>query len=163
MYKVTNRQNLVGIFFTDGYFWHVQRRFSLRYLRDYGFGRRSDTLEAVIESEIKEMIDMRINGNKFPAEKVTAFKKGLLDELIDINHVISKLCKAYKTRLNKNVDTDVNTSWLFRFEVGLITMTYLNITSKLITLIFRVIRPYLKASITLKRVAQFGYKPRNLT
>lgn len=59
-----------GIFFTDGYFWHVQRRFSLRFLRDYGFGRRSEILEAVVASEIKEMIDMRTYGNKFPAEKV---------------------------------------------------------------------------------------------
>ncbi|KOB71212.1 Uncharacterized protein OBRU01_06974, partial [Operophtera brumata] len=46
-----------------------EERFSLRILRDYGFGRRSDTLESVIASEIKEMIDMRISGTKFPAEK----------------------------------------------------------------------------------------------
>nr|QEP99753.1 cytochrome P450 monooxygenase CYP304F17 [Glyphodes pyloalis] len=59
----------LGIFFTDGYFWHVQRRFSLRYLRDFGFGRRDHTLEAVMESELKEVIDMTINGPKFPAEK----------------------------------------------------------------------------------------------
>ncbi|KAG6455395.1 hypothetical protein O3G_MSEX009197 [Manduca sexta] len=59
----------LGIFFTDGYFWHVQRRFSLRYLRDYGFGRRDDTLESAIECEIKEMLDMRLSGPKFPAEK----------------------------------------------------------------------------------------------
>uniref|UniRef100_A0AAU7NIQ6 Cytochrome p450 n=2 Tax=Pyraloidea TaxID=37573 RepID=A0AAU7NIQ6_MARVT len=58
-----------GIFFTDGYFWHVQRRFSLRYMRDYGFGRRSATLEQVVESEIKELIDIRLNGPKSDAER----------------------------------------------------------------------------------------------
>ncbi|XP_014370851.2 probable cytochrome P450 304a1 [Papilio machaon] len=59
----------LGIFFTDGYFWHVQRRFTLRYMRDYGFGKREDTLESTVAHEIKEMIDMSINGPKYPAEK----------------------------------------------------------------------------------------------
>ncbi|KAL0882245.1 hypothetical protein ABMA27_000780 [Loxostege sticticalis] len=59
----------LGIFFTDGYFWHIQRRFSLRYLRDFGFGRRDGTLEVVVEAEIKEMIDMTLNGPKYPAEQ----------------------------------------------------------------------------------------------
>uniref|UniRef100_A0A2H1VJP4 SFRICE005078.2 n=1 Tax=Spodoptera frugiperda TaxID=7108 RepID=A0A2H1VJP4_SPOFR len=59
-----------GIFFTDGYFWHLQRRFSLRYLRDYGFGRRSEELESVVATEVKEMIDLRISGPKYPVETV---------------------------------------------------------------------------------------------
>ncbi|CAH0407358.1 unnamed protein product [Chilo suppressalis] len=71
----------LGIFFTDGYFWHVQRRFSLRYFRDYGFGRRDEALETVVEGEIKEMIDMSINGPKYPAEKELV--KG---ELIYLQH-----------------------------------------------------------------------------
>ncbi|XP_028177026.1 probable cytochrome P450 304a1 isoform X2 [Ostrinia furnacalis] len=58
----------LGIFFTDGYFWHVQRRFSQRYMRDFGFGRRDQELECVLEGEIKEMIDMAVNGPKYPAE-----------------------------------------------------------------------------------------------
>ncbi|KAM3967166.1 putative cytochrome P450 304a1 [Aphomia sociella] len=59
----------LGIFFTDSYFWYVQRRFSLRHMRDFGFGRRDETLEAVVESEIRVMIDMRISGPQYPAEK----------------------------------------------------------------------------------------------
>ncbi|XP_072939445.1 probable cytochrome P450 304a1 [Epargyreus clarus] len=59
----------LGIFFTDDYFWHVQRRFSLRYMRDYGFGRRCGTLESVVDQEIKEMIDMVTSGPKYPIEK----------------------------------------------------------------------------------------------
>ncbi|XP_026755352.2 probable cytochrome P450 304a1 [Galleria mellonella] len=58
----------LGIFFTDGYLWHVQRRFSLRYMRDYGFGRRDGTLESILESEIKEMLDMTIHGPTNNAE-----------------------------------------------------------------------------------------------
>ncbi|KAL4708285.1 hypothetical protein ACJJTC_007691 [Scirpophaga incertulas] len=59
----------LGIFFTDGYFWHVQRRFSLRYMRDYGFGRRDEVLEQVVESEMKEIIDMTLHGPKYPIEE----------------------------------------------------------------------------------------------
>lgn len=58
----------LGIFFTDSYFWYIQRRFSLRHLRDFGFGRRDETLEAVLESEIRVMIDMSIHGPIYPAE-----------------------------------------------------------------------------------------------
>ncbi|KAI5632195.1 cytochrome p450 domain-containing protein [Phthorimaea operculella] len=69
LFRLRSYWKKLGIFFTDGYFWHTQRRFSLRYMRDYGFGRRSDTLEETVQNEIKEMIDMTINGPKYPAEK----------------------------------------------------------------------------------------------
>ncbi|OWR44462.1 cytochrome P450 CYP304F2 [Danaus plexippus plexippus] len=59
----------LGIFFTDGYFWHVQRRFSLRYMRDFGFGRREETLETCFSNDIKEMINMATYGPNYPAEK----------------------------------------------------------------------------------------------
>lgn len=39
-------------------------------MRDYGFGKREDTLESTVAHEIKEMIDMSINGPQYPAEKV---------------------------------------------------------------------------------------------
>ncbi|KAG7307930.1 hypothetical protein JYU34_006546 [Plutella xylostella] len=59
----------LGIFFVDGFFWHVQRRFSLRYMRDFGFGRRCPRLEAVLEQQARDMVDMRISGPKYPAEE----------------------------------------------------------------------------------------------
>ncbi|KAJ8727453.1 hypothetical protein PYW07_001572 [Mythimna separata] len=68
LFRLRSFWKKLGIFFTDGYFWHVQRRFSLRYLRDYGFGRRDDTLEAVMSQEINEMLDMRLSGPKYPGE-----------------------------------------------------------------------------------------------
>ncbi|CAG4991971.1 unnamed protein product [Parnassius apollo] len=58
----------LGIFFTDGYFWYVQRRFTLRYLRDYGFGKRDESLESTVAHEVKEMLDMALNGPKYTAE-----------------------------------------------------------------------------------------------
>nr|UBY12684.1 CYP15C1 [Anticarsia gemmatalis] len=69
LFRLRSFWKKLGIFFTDGYFWHVQRRFSLRFMRDYGFGRRDSTLETVVEAEIKEMLDLGMNGPKYPAEK----------------------------------------------------------------------------------------------
>jgi len=44
----------LGFFFTDGPFWVEQRRFSLRNLRDFGFGKRS--LDVIILDEAEELI-----------------------------------------------------------------------------------------------------------
>jgi len=43
-----------GVFFTDGPFWVEQRRFTLRHLRDFGFGKRS--MEEFIMEEIEDTI-----------------------------------------------------------------------------------------------------------
>lgn len=56
----------LGFFFTDGPFWAEQRRFSLRHLRDFGFGKKS--LEGIILEEAEELIkelqynDVQSNG-----------------------------------------------------------------------------------------------------
>jgi hypothetical protein len=49
-----NLSPLTGFFFTDGSFWVEQRRFSLRHLRDFGFGKKS--LEVIIMDEAEELI-----------------------------------------------------------------------------------------------------------
>jgi hypothetical protein len=51
---------LTGFFFTDGSFWMEQRRFSLRHLRDLGFGRKS--LDGIILDEAEELI-RRLQGD----------------------------------------------------------------------------------------------------
>ncbi|XP_049797832.1 probable cytochrome P450 304a1 [Schistocerca nitens] len=48
----------LGINFLEGEEAMEQRRFMLRYLRDFGFGRRSDRLEAEIESEMRELVEL---------------------------------------------------------------------------------------------------------
>ncbi|XP_055524353.1 probable cytochrome P450 304a1 [Wyeomyia smithii] len=58
-----------GIFFTQGPHWKEQRRFVLRHLRDYGFGRRYADFEAETEREIAIMIDMLQYGAKFEHEQ----------------------------------------------------------------------------------------------
>ncbi|GLV43688.1 Cytochrome P450 304a1 [Carabus blaptoides fortunei] len=47
----------LGIFFTDGPQWHEQRRFTLRHMRDYGFGRRFETLETLMAEQIQSLVD----------------------------------------------------------------------------------------------------------
>lgn len=59
-----------GIFFTDGALWHEQRRFALRNLRDFGFGRRHDELELELNDETLHLIDLLKNGPKYNFEKV---------------------------------------------------------------------------------------------
>lgn len=62
--------HFAGIFFTENDLWHEQRRFTLRYLRDFGFGRRFETLEMEIQTQITQYIDMVKNGPKYEHEKV---------------------------------------------------------------------------------------------
>lgn len=58
----------VGIFFQEGILWKEQRRFILRYLRDFGFGRRFADLELIIKEEITDMLDLIKNGPRYPHE-----------------------------------------------------------------------------------------------
>lgn len=62
--------HIIGIFFTEGPLWHEQRRFALRNLRDYGFGRRQDELELELHDETLNLIDLIKNGPKYDFEKV---------------------------------------------------------------------------------------------
>lgn len=59
-----------GLFNTEGENWHEQRKFFLRYLRDYGFGRRFDELELEMRDELNEFIDILKNGPKYAHEIV---------------------------------------------------------------------------------------------
>ena len=47
-----------GIFFDDGEDWLHQRRFALRELRDFGFGRRLDEFESVVSEEVQDVLDV---------------------------------------------------------------------------------------------------------
>lgn len=60
-----------GIFFTEGDNWHEQRRFFLRHLRDYGFGRRFDELELEMRDEIQQFIDLLRDGPEYACEHVS--------------------------------------------------------------------------------------------
>lgn len=73
-----------GIFFTEGPLWHDQRRFTLRNLRDFGFGRRHEELELDFNDEILNLIDLIDNGPKYRHEKVTRKCFGLRPNLLSL-------------------------------------------------------------------------------
>jgi len=60
--KRSYNKNL-GIIFTDEQFWVEQRRFTLRYMREFGFGRRFAHLEDVMKEEMQDMLDV-LNGRR---------------------------------------------------------------------------------------------------
>lgn len=63
--------NIRGVFFTDGPLWKEQRRYMLRYMRDFGFGRRFQELELETRDEFNMFIDIVKNGPKYEHEKVS--------------------------------------------------------------------------------------------
>lgn len=65
----------VGIFFTQGEIWQDNRRFMLRHLRDFGFGRRFEELELDLNEEVLQFMDYLRNGPKYDFEKVLFQKK----------------------------------------------------------------------------------------
>ncbi|XP_055619053.1 probable cytochrome P450 304a1 [Toxorhynchites rutilus septentrionalis] len=58
-----------GIFFTLGPHWKEQRRFVLRHLRDFGFGRRFEELEAETQHEVTDLLEVIKYGAKFEHEQ----------------------------------------------------------------------------------------------
>lgn len=56
--------------FTDGPLWQQQRRFFLRNIRDFGFGRRQIALEREILDETSLLLDILKNGPVYDGEKV---------------------------------------------------------------------------------------------
>ncbi|CAG7731616.1 unnamed protein product, partial [Allacma fusca] len=55
LFTARSRGEAKGIMFTEGHHWTEQRRFTLRYLRDFGFGTKS--MEIKIQDEIIELIE----------------------------------------------------------------------------------------------------------
>lgn len=80
--------NLRGIFFIDGLFWQDQRRFTLRNMRDFGFGRRFEEFELEVKTELQDMIQLIKEGPKFEYEEeylrpggYMNFPKGLITSM----------------------------------------------------------------------------------
>ncbi|XP_050069588.1 probable cytochrome P450 304a1 [Anopheles maculipalpis] len=58
-----------GIFFTDGDSWREQRKFFLKTLHEYGFGRRNDTVEQDMQTGLMELIALLKDGPKHEHER----------------------------------------------------------------------------------------------
>ncbi|CAG7724125.1 unnamed protein product [Allacma fusca] len=71
-----------GILFTEGHIWHDQRRFTLKNLRDFGFGKNS--MEAKIQDEIIELMDRFKDSVGKPLQIRNAFNAAVLNALWSI-------------------------------------------------------------------------------
>lgn len=67
-----------GIFFTENAFWKEQRRFFLRHLRDFGFGRRFQELELGMLDEVQGFLNMIRTGPKYHHEHQVMKEGGLI-------------------------------------------------------------------------------------
>ncbi|XP_035709560.1 methyl farnesoate epoxidase isoform X2 [Folsomia candida] len=68
-----------GILFTDGHKWLEQRRFALRQLRDFGFGRKS--MESIIAEEAVELAERLQSHCGKPMSIQMAFNAAILNAL----------------------------------------------------------------------------------
>lgn len=62
------------------------RRSALRALRDFGFGRRSDNFEAVVEEEMQSLVEFLNSTNGEPTLVPQAFFHTLLNLITQILH-----------------------------------------------------------------------------
>uniref|UniRef100_A0A2C9GVA5 Cytochrome P450 n=1 Tax=Anopheles dirus TaxID=7168 RepID=A0A2C9GVA5_9DIPT len=58
-----------GIFFTDGDSWREQRKFFLKTLHEYGFGRRNDAVEQDLQAGLVELIALLKDGPQHDHER----------------------------------------------------------------------------------------------
>ncbi|XP_017768827.1 PREDICTED: probable cytochrome P450 304a1 [Nicrophorus vespilloides] len=68
---------LIGIFFSDGEFWRDQRWFSLRHMRDYGFGRRDSGIEDRAAEEVRGLIEFFTSKPK-PCDSDVCVERGIV-------------------------------------------------------------------------------------
>lgn len=72
----------IGIVFSDGEGWAEQRRFTLRTLRDFGFGKKG--MEAMIMEEVTDIIDWLKKGVGKPISVNRKFSLAVLNSLWSI-------------------------------------------------------------------------------
>ncbi|XP_049770644.1 probable cytochrome P450 304a1 [Schistocerca cancellata] len=106
---VRNYHKDLGIFLSEGPQWLEQRRLTLRHMRDFGFGRRSARLEAEIEAELRDLLEL-IGGDR-KDEAVTRQSPGgdgsrrvLLPEALFPTFINSILAVYTGARLPRSAD-----------------------------------------------------------
>ena len=70
---------MIGIIFGNGQAWVEQRKFAIRNLRDFGFGRTS--MEGLIIEEVKELLDWIKQQNGQPITLQRRFNLATLNAL----------------------------------------------------------------------------------
>jgi len=94
-----------GVLNSDGPTWESQRRFTLRHLRDFGFGKNS--MELLIMEEVREMIEWMKNEEGHPLSLNRKFSLAVLNSLWQI--VSGKRFDQKDTTLNDLLDSTTKT------------------------------------------------------
>lgn len=92
---------LLGLINSDGEEWMEQRRFTLRTLRDFGFGKKC--MEAMIMDEVTEVIDRLKKHSGKPVSVNRMFSLAILNSLWTI--LTSERYEHDDPTLNKILDT----------------------------------------------------------
>ncbi|KAF5307363.1 hypothetical protein FQR65_LT07080 [Abscondita terminalis] len=105
---------LLGVALTDGPIWKEHRRFSLRQLRDYGFGRRFNTTERLYESEVKALIeflqsDPNANDLNIIEQRKLTFSDDHKSDLLD--SYLSKMHELLRDGLDLTSFTEKQLLW----------------------------------------------------
>lgn len=69
----------IGIIFSSGKTWQEQRRFTLRHLRDFGFGTKS--MESIVHIEIQELIERFKETAGIPINTMNQFNIAVVNAL----------------------------------------------------------------------------------
>ena len=75
----SNQMMIIGILFGSGQAWVEQRKFAIRNLRDFGFGKTS--MEGLIMEEVKEVVDWIKRQNGKPIMLYRRLKLATLNAL----------------------------------------------------------------------------------
>jgi methyl farnesoate epoxidase/farnesoate epoxidase len=70
------------LIFTEGDQWLEQRRFTLRHLKDFGFGKK--TMESVIQEEVSDLIERFKETAGKPISTENAFNAAILNAIWSI-------------------------------------------------------------------------------
>ncbi|XP_063241155.1 methyl farnesoate epoxidase-like [Bacillus rossius redtenbacheri] len=67
-FKERSFRKLLGVVFSDGPFWTEQRRFALRHLRDFGFGKTS--MDNIMHEEVDELSKVLLTSEIHPVSRM---------------------------------------------------------------------------------------------
>jgi hypothetical protein len=106
--------NVAGVLLTDEEFWQDQRRFVLRHLKEFGFGRR--TMADLVEEEAGQLVkafQQKLEGSQV-GKVVTIFARRSICCLRNTDHMltITNLEEVY----NYNVIFKFNWHWISNYE-----------------------------------------------
>lgn len=96
-------QNL-GMLFGNGEMWDKSRKWTVRNLRDFGFGK-SHLLEASVNNEIENFLENLEKGEKDPCKIILPVSHTFL---VPVSRVMYKMMAGYDTKIENETLVEMN-------------------------------------------------------